>query len=42
MGGIDVVDYKTCACEVPGLFSSGEASCISIHGANRLGGNLLG
>jgi len=41
MGGIDVVDYKTCACEVPGLFSSGEASCISIHGANRLGGNSL-
>ncbi len=41
MGGIDVVDYKTCACEVPGSFSSGEASCISIHGANRLGGNSL-
>ena len=41
MGGIDVVDYKTCACEVPGLFASGEASCISIHGANRLGGNSL-
>ena len=41
MGGIDVVDYKTCACELPGLFSSGEASCISIHGANRLGGNSL-
>ena len=20
MGGIDVVDYKTCACELPGLF----------------------
>ena len=41
MGGIDVVDYKTCACELPGLFASGEASCISIHGANRLGGNSL-
>ena len=26
---------------MPGLFSSGEASCISIHGANRLGGNSL-
>ena len=24
-----------------GLFVSGEASCISIHGANRLGGNSL-
>ena len=41
MGGIDVVDYKTCATEVPGIFASGEASCISIHGANRLGGNSL-
>ena len=41
MGGIDVVDYKTCATSLPGLFSSGEASCISIHGANRLGGNSL-
>jgi len=41
MGGIDVVDYKTSATIVPGLFSSGEASCVSIHGANRLGGNSL-
>lgn len=41
MGGIDVVDFRTCATEIPGLFSSGEASCISIHGANRLGGNSL-
>jgi len=27
--------------EVPGLFSVGEAACVSVHGANRLGGNSL-
>ncbi len=26
---------------LPGLFSAGEAACVSIHGANRLGGNSL-
>jgi len=26
---------------VPGLYSAGEAACVSIHGANRLGGNSL-
>jgi succinate dehydrogenase / fumarate reductase flavoprotein subunit len=26
---------------VPGLFAAGEAACVSIHGANRLGGNSL-
>jgi len=26
---------------IPGLFSAGEAACVSIHGANRLGGNSL-
>ena len=39
MGGISVgVD---CAASLPGLFSAGEASCVSVHGANRLGGNSL-
>ena len=26
---------------VPGLYSAGECACVSIHGANRLGGNSL-
>jgi succinate dehydrogenase / fumarate reductase, flavoprotein subunit len=26
---------------VPGLYSAGEAACVSVHGANRLGGNSL-
>lgn len=41
MGGIDVNDYKTCGTCVPGLFAAGEAACVSVHGANRLGGNSL-
>ena len=28
-------------CVIPGLFSAGEAACVSVHGANRLGGNSL-
>ena len=24
-----------------GLFAAGEAACVSVHGANRLGGNSL-
>jgi len=39
MGGIDV--DKTCASMVPGFFAAGECSCVSVHGANRLGGNSL-
>ena len=41
MGGIDVIDYKTCATKVAGLFAAGECSNISVHGANRLGGNSV-
>jgi succinate dehydrogenase / fumarate reductase flavoprotein subunit len=39
MGGIDV-DIN-CSTAVNGLFAAGEGSCVSVHGANRLGGNSL-
>jgi succinate dehydrogenase / fumarate reductase, flavoprotein subunit len=39
MGGIEV--GNDCASRVPGLFAAGECSCVSVHGANRLGGNSL-
>ncbi len=39
MGGIGTnVRGET---NLPGLFAAGEAACVSIHGANRLGGNSL-
>lgn len=41
MGGVDVIDYRTCATAVEGVYAAGEAACVSIHGANRLGGNSL-
>lgn len=41
MGGVDVTDYRTMGTQVSGLFAAGECSCVSIHGANRLGGNSL-
>jgi succinate dehydrogenase / fumarate reductase, flavoprotein subunit len=39
MGGIDV-DTEG-ATRIPGLYAAGECACISVHGANRLGGNSL-
>ncbi|VVB89990.1 Fumarate reductase (CoM/CoB) subunit A [uncultured archaeon] len=39
MGGI--ASNKTCGTAVPGFYACGECSCISVHGANRLGGNSL-
>ncbi len=49
MGGIPtdrngqvVVPVQTGAEEpVPGLYAVGECACVSVHGANRLGGNSL-
>lgn len=39
MGGIDCnVDGAT---EAAGFFACGECACVSVHGANRLGGNSL-
>ncbi len=39
MGGIGT-DIRG-ATNLRGLFAAGEAACVSIHGANRLGGNSL-
>jgi succinate dehydrogenase flavoprotein subunit len=39
MGGIDA-DANGATC-ISGLYAAGECSCISVHGANRLGGNSL-
>ncbi len=39
MGGI-MVDQNG-STSMTGLFAAGEASCVSVHGANRLGGNSL-
>jgi succinate dehydrogenase / fumarate reductase, flavoprotein subunit len=39
MGGIDTdVDGHTL---LPGFYAAGECACVSVHGANRLGGNSL-
>lgn len=39
MGGIDT--DKDGATSLPGVFAAGECACVSVHGANRLGGNSL-
>ena len=39
MGGVDTDMWgKT---ELDGLYAAGEVACVSVHGANRLGGNSL-
>jgi len=39
MGGVKTdVDGLT---SIPGLYSAGEAACVSVHGANRVGANSL-
>jgi succinate dehydrogenase / fumarate reductase flavoprotein subunit len=39
MGGVDC-NLKT-ETKLRGLYAAGECSCVSVHGANRLGGNSL-
>jgi succinate dehydrogenase / fumarate reductase flavoprotein subunit len=49
MGGIPTnvhgqalsVDQKGEDAIIPGLYACGEVACVSVHGANRLGGNSL-
>ncbi len=48
MGGIPtnrhgrvVVPVEQGEEEIPGLYAAGECACVSVHGANRLGGNSL-
>ncbi|HEY6836759.1 MAG TPA: FAD-binding protein [Gaiellaceae bacterium] len=39
MGGVDTDNWGRTALE--GLYAAGECACVSVHGANRLGGNAL-
>jgi len=39
MGGIDT--NERAETELPGFYAAGECACVSVHGANRLGGNSL-
>ncbi len=40
-GQVVVPMANTSEEEVPGLYAAGECACVSVHGANRLGGNSL-
>ncbi len=39
MGGVRTNQWGE--TEIPGLLAAGECACVSVHGANRLGGNSL-
>jgi succinate dehydrogenase / fumarate reductase flavoprotein subunit len=39
MGGVATTVWGETA--LPGLYAAGECACVSVHGANRLGGNSL-
>ena len=39
MGGIETDKFG--ATKIPGVYAAGECACVSVHGANRLGGNSL-
>jgi succinate dehydrogenase / fumarate reductase, flavoprotein subunit len=39
MGGVETDKFG--ATRVPGVYAAGECACVSVHGANRLGGNSL-
>jgi len=39
MGGVETDNDG--ATELTGLYAAGECACVSVHGANRLGGNAL-
>jgi len=40
-GRVRILNAKSTASEVKGLMALGEAACVSVHGANRLGTNSL-
>lgn len=40
-GEVITVDKNGKDQVVPGLYAAGEAACVSVHGANRLGANSL-